>query len=400
MHLWMRIERVTSKKLVGIIGSGLMGRDPFDRRSWSTLSYFFFSALQRRDALHRAFGVEAGRFQRYGYIARNIHPDRETWRCRFYNDTGYRDALTAEVARRLQPDDFDHSFLQIGAMYDLPRLSAGRALCYSYHDGNLAETLRSPYAPKGLGRRNVDRALRFERSVYQGMTRVFAMGEYLRRSFIDDFGVPPDRVRAIGAGINLDAIPEPVEDKRYDSLEVLFIGVDFPRKGGWELLSAFKAVREKLPRAVLHIVGPKSLSIPPALDGGVIVHGYLSKNDPLGRARLDDLFRRSCLFVMPSLYEPFGVAPLEAMAHQLPCLVTDGWALRELVAPGETGDLVECGSVDDLQRKLVALLSDPDRLRRMGAAGRLSVLEHYTWDRVVDRLLDGIGSATSREAPC
>ena len=385
------------KKLVGIIGSGLMGRDPFDRRSWSTLSYFFFSALQQRDALHRAFGVEVPRLKRLGYIARNVHPDRETWRGRFYNDTGYRDALTAEIGRQLQPDDFDQRFLQVGALYDVPSLVNGRTACYSYHDGNLAETLRSPYAPKGLGRRNVDRALRYERSVAQGMSHVFAMSDYLRHSFINDLGVLPERVATIGAGVNLDAIPEPIEDKRYDSMEVLFIGVDFPRKGGWTLLNAFQAVRDKHPRAVLHIVGPKSLTIPPGLDGGVIVHGYLSKSVPDDRRRLDDLMKRCCLFVMPSLYEPFGIAPLEAMVHQLPCLVTDGWALRELVTPGLTGDLVECGSVDDLQAKLAGLLSAPDRLRQMGAAGRRFALENYTWDRVIARLLETIHVAAGSE---
>ena len=382
-----------SRPLVGVIGSGLMGRDPFDRRSWSTSSYFFFTALQRRGALHRAFGVEVPRCRRYGYIARNFHPDRETWRTRFYNDTGYRDALTAVIAHNLQPADFDGDLLQIGAMYDVPRLVAGRAACHSYHDGNLAETLRSPYAPKAVGRRSIDRALAYERAVYHGMTRIFAMSEYLRRSFIDDFDVPADRVAAVGEGINLDAIPDPVDDKRYDSREILFVGVDFPRKGGWELLRAFRTVREAIPGATLHIVGPHSLAIPADLEAGVVFHGYLSKNDPADRARLDDLFRRSCLFVMPSLYEPFGIAPLEAMANQIPCLVTDGWALKEMVTPGRTGDLVACGSVEDLHEKLVALLRDPARLRAMGRAGRQTVVDRYTWDRVVDRLVREIGDA-------
>lgn len=379
------------RQLVGIIGSGLMGRDPFDRRSWSTSSYYFFSALRRRGALARAFGVEVPRLRRFGFIARNFHPHRETWRSQFYNDTGYRDALTAEIAGRLQPADFDQDFLQIGAMYDVPGLVRGRAACYSYHDGNLAEALRSPYAPRGLDPRGVERALAYERSVYRGMTRVFAMSEYLRRSFIDDFGVPPARVAAVGAGINLEAVPDPVPDRRYDTGEVLFIGVDFPRKGGWELLRAFRAARARVGRATLHVVGPPTVAIPPGLEAGVTLHGYLDKNDPADRSRLDGLFRRCSLFVMPSLYEPFGIAPLEAMVNQLPCLVTDGWALKELVSPGETGDLVACGSVDDLAAKLTALLADPEGLRRMGEAGRRRVLERYTWDRVIDRLLCEIG---------
>jgi glycosyltransferase involved in cell wall biosynthesis len=387
------------KNLVGVLGSGLIGRDPFDRQSWSGSSYFFFSALKARGRLHRAFGVEAPAWRRWLLLARNFRPDRETWRRHFYLDTTYRDTLTHAVGRRLEPDDLGHDFLQLGALYDVPRLLDGRARCFSYHDGNLAESLRSPYAPQKLDPRMVENALAYERRVYHGMTRVFTMSEYLRQSFVRDFGVPPKRVITIGAGINLDAVPAYQEGKRYDGQEVLFIGKDFERKGGWVLLEAFRAVRERCPRATLHLVGPRELSVPPGLAGGVAFHGFLDKDDPADAARLEGLFRRCCLFVMPSLYEPFGIAPLEAMVHQVPCVVTDRWALREMVTPGETGDLAERGSALDLADKLGALLADPDGLRRLGENGRRLVLERYTWDKVARRLTDAVATPAEEEQP-
>jgi starch synthase len=142
-----------------------------------------------------------------------------------------------------------------------------------------------------------------------------------------------------------------------------------------------------LPDATLHLVGPGQLSVPADLEKGVVYHGFLSKSDPVQKAKLDKLFRRCVLFVMPSLYEPFGLAPLEAMAHQLPCLLTNRWALREMIVPGRTGDLVECGSVDSLADKLQELLREPEQLRKMGDAARLFALEHFTWDKVADRIL-------------
>ena len=375
------------KQLVGICGSGLIGYDPFDRRTWSGSSYFLFSALRARGAVHRAFGVEAARWRKLLHQALNFRFKRRLWRENFYLDTGYYDALTAAIRRALRPDDFDYLFFQLGAIYDVPALAAGRTRCFSYHDGNLAEALRSPHAPKGLNARKVDRALAYERRVYHGMHKVLAMSDYLRDSFIRDFDVPPERVVKVGAAMNLERLPDYHQDKSYAGREVLFIGVDFARKGGWELLRAFRAVREKLPDAVLHLVGPRQLSVPADLAAGVVYHGFLSKSDPAQKAKLDELFRRCVLFVMPSLYEPFGVAPLEAMVHQLPCLLTDRWALREMVVPGQTGDLVECGSVEDLAGKLHALLREPEQLRPMGEAARLFALEHFTWDKVADRIL-------------
>jgi starch synthase len=378
---------VSRKQLVGICGSGLIGYDPFDRRTWSGSSYFLFAALQARGAVRRAFGVEASRWRKRRHLLLNFRFNRRLWRENFYLDTGYYDALTAAIGRALHPDDFACNFLQLGAIYDVPALASGRTRCFSYHDGNLAESLRSPYAPRGLSPRKVERALAYERQVYHGMHRVLAMSDYLRESFIRDFGVPAERVVNVGAGMNLDRLPEYQVDKTYTSREVLFIGVDFPRKGGWELLRAFRAVREKWSDAVLHLVGPRQLSLPANLQGGVVCHGFLNKSDPAQKAQLEQLFHRCVLFVMPSLYEPFGIAPLEAMVHQLPCILTNRWALREMVVPGLTGELVECGSVEDLTEKLRDLLREPQRLKEMGDEARLLALEHYTWDKVAERML-------------
>ena len=380
------------RMLVGIIGSGLIGRDPFDPRSWSSISRFFFTGLKQAGVLHRAFGVEAPNPTRYACMMKNFSFDRKKWVTSFYMDKKYRDSLTKEIGRRLEPADFDHDFLQIGAMYDVPSLVDGRSKCFSYHDGNLAESLRSPNSPRGLGARRIERALAYERRVYHGVDKILCMSDYLRQSFIHDFDVPEDRVVVIGAGINLEAIPEPVPGKRYDSREILFIGVDFPRKGGWELLEAFKRVRGRIPDAKLHLVGPKELVIPPELQRGVTFHGYLRKNVPADRARLDELFRRCCLFAMPSRYEPFGIAPLEAMVNQVPCLVTNRWALKEMVIPGETGDLVACGDVEDLEAKMASLLSDPEALRGMGEKGRQMVIDKFTWDHVINRLTQAVSA--------
>src|SRR4029077_11203316 len=124
--------------------------------------------------------------------------NRSKWIKQFYMETLYRNALTKVIRRRLEPDDFAHDFLQIGAMYDVPSLIDGRSRCFSYHDGNLAEALRSPDSPRGLGARKIDHALAYERRVYHGIDKIFCMSEYLRQSFIRDFDVPEGRVVVIG----------------------------------------------------------------------------------------------------------------------------------------------------------------------------------------------------------
>ena len=215
------------------------------------------------------------------------------------------------------------------------------------------------------------------------MTAIFTFSEYLRRSFIRDYHVAEDRVFNVGGGVNLSELPATQLDKEYGSRRMLFIGSDFKRKGGMQLLEAFREVRLTLPDAELHIAGPRQLG---ALPPGVVFHGHLSKENPDDARKLDELFRSCVLFVLPSLYEPFGIAPLEAMLYGLPCLVTNDWALAEFVTEGFNGALVTKGSERDLACKMVELLNDPERLATMGAHGRERVLSHYTWAGVVQRM--------------
>jgi glycosyltransferase involved in cell wall biosynthesis len=78
------------------------------------------------------------------------------------------------------------------------------------------------------------------------------------------------------------------------------------------------------------------------------------------------------------------------MLYQIPCIVTDAWALRETVSPGINGDLVPKGSVDGLAAKMIQLLSNPERLGLMGQHGRDLVLKNYTWPAVVSRIAAAI----------
>jgi len=372
-------------KFTGIIGSGMIGTDPYDARSWSGSSRYFFRECDAQGVLTRAFGVELSPLQRLPFILRNVARDRHVWRHRLYIDTGYYDALSREIARRIEPRDLEGGLLQIGGIFHLRALvPPGTRIC-SYHDGNIAQARKSPYFPAGISASRIARAMDYERRVYDSLDRIYTMSEYLRQSFIDDFGVPAAKVAVIGAGVNVDGIPD-VRARDFGTQRILFVGVDFHRKGGPDVLEAFATVRRALPRAELHIVGPATLDIPADQRSGVTMHGFLAKSEPEGRARMETLWRTASLFVMPSLYEPFGIAPLEAMLYGMPCLLSNAWAFPEMVSPGVNGDLVPARDAVALAEAMIRLLGDPDGLERMGAAGRERVVRDFTWPAVVRKL--------------
>lgn len=358
---------------------GSVGSDPHSPNTWSGIGLFLLNAMDSAGILDRAVGIKVPPVRNSILLARNFNRNRSVWRAHYYFDPAYRRALTQAAKRVSVTSPF---LLQIGHMFSLPD-AFPKKKCISYHDGNLPERLNSGFGFEGISRQRIDQALRYEEQAAGQMTAVFTFSEYLRQSFISDYHLPAERVFNVGGGINLTDIPSANPNKDYTAPRILFVGTEFVRKGGPQLLHAFRIVRDALPAAELHIVGPAKLENLPA---GVVFHGRLSKADPNQKHKLESLFRDSTLFVLPSLYEPFGIAPLEAMLYQLPCLVTDAWALRETVTPGFNGDLVPKGSVDGLATKLLELLSNPERLATMGQQGRDVVLRQYTWSAVADRM--------------
>lgn len=379
------VKKMNATKLIGVMGSGMIGTDPYEENAWSGSSRFFFTECDRQGMLQRAFGVEVENLFKVPLMLRNFSLNRDLWRQKFYLDTKYYALLSTRIVNALRADEQHRAILQIGGIYDLKPLLRNDRRVFSYHDGNLAQAIKSPRFPGGVSRSRVQRALDYEKRVCQNVDLIFTMSDYLRDSFINDYGVPEQKVRTIGAGINLDSMPR-VANKDYNSKNLVFIGADFERKGGMGLLRAFAKARSAHPTAKLNIIGPRDLRIPSDLSGGVVYHGFLSKNDPEHKRQCEQVLASSSLFVMPSLYEPFGIAPLEAMAYAIPALLTDAWAFPEMVRPGVNGELVRCGDANDLADKIVDLLRNPDKLQAMGKVGRKFVLERFTWQSVVGNL--------------
>ena len=383
-------------KIVGITGSGMIGRNPWDPHCWSYIGYNLFTTLRDMGCLRNAFGVEASKFEYYFAAATNFSLDGALWRKKFYLDIFYYEALTRAVKRKLialdlGPSGSDHAYLQLGAIYDVPSLVDGQARCFSYHDGNVAQMMTSPNFPPQL-MKYAERAYEWEKSVYGRMDKILTMSEYLRQSFIEDFGIPPEKVANVGVGANFE-IPEINPNKDHRKKGILYIGIDYKRKGLSNLVSAFRVLHQKYPDATLHIIGPREVPnfIVDGLEG-VRFHGFLSRTNKEERVKFMSIIDECTLFVLPSLYEPFGVAVLEAMACGMAAIATNKWAFPEMITPGHSGDLVEHNSVDDLIEKIEMYLSDDDLRTSHGENARNDVIEKVGWEKVVSRIMTEINT--------
>jgi glycosyltransferase involved in cell wall biosynthesis len=113
--------------------------------------------------------------------------------------------------------------------------------------------------------------------------------------------------------------------------------------------------------------------------------GILSFEPWLADEELHELIAGCRLLVYPSIEEPFGLVPIEAMAHGRPVVASNRGGTRESVLPGATGLLMNALDPVAMADAILALWSDPARCDRLGAAGRDRYLEHFSLDHFVDR---------------
>ena len=97
------------------------------------------------------------------------------------------------------------------------------------------------------------------------------------------------------------------------------------------------------------------------------------------------LYSHAAVFVCPSVYEPFGLINLEAMACETAVVASAVGGILEVVEDGTTGLLVEPGHPEALAAAIRGLLDDPGRRRAMGQAGRRRVEAHFSWASVAAR---------------
>jgi len=329
-----------------------------------------FDALERRFGLDERIDVGLDRTQRAVTLLAGMHPRRDRWRRRYWlSPVGFA-FMSANSRRALAGSAGSTLAVQVYGMF-----RTTGAPFVMYIDTTHAMARRewpewSPYA--GAGARLW---LRAETDAYRTAEHVFAASRSAARSLQDDYGLSPDRVTVVGAGSNFFPLP-PVR-LRPRRPEILFIGREWERKGGPELLEAFAAVRREVPEARLVVVGTDRVPSRPGVD----VRGKL-----MDRSALAACFESASVFCVPSRFCPFTNSLMEAMAYSLPCVSTTTAGTPDLAVDGETGILVEPRDPEALAAALLHLLCTPDVADRLGRAGRQRVERELTWDRVVDRM--------------
>jgi glycogen synthase len=249
-----------------------------------------------------------------------------------------------------------------------------------------------------------------ERAALEAADAVIAVSQGTRDDVLRHFEVAPDRVRVIHNGIDTKFFgPDPATDAlaRHGVDPgvpyLLFVGRITRQKGIVHLVHAIKDLHPDI-GVVLAAGQPDTPQLAAEVEAGVAAAQRERPNvvwipRMLTREEIRQLYSHAALFVCPSVYEPFGIINLEAMACARPVVATAVGGIPEVVVDGETGVLVPVEFhpaepmtpadpdrfARDLAAAINALMADPPRRAAMGDAGRRRAIEQFAWSSIADQ---------------
>jgi len=233
-----------------------------------------------------------------------------------------------------------------------------------------------------LDREAVERRRARQLRLYQGAAGIFAMSTFLARSLVERTGLDPDKVHVVAPGARPSAEdpgpypPRPPGPRR----RLLFVGTTFGVKAGDTVVAATEILRRDHDAEItLTVVGPNHWPLPGPIPEGVQFVGRVSADE------MGPIYDVHDLLVVPSRLEGFGKAFVEALAHGLPCVGRNAFAMPELISPGVNGDLVEGEDPQDLAVCIWRTLQNEAIFERC-VADRGTVLQTYNWDRAAAQI--------------
>ena len=223
--------------------------------------------------------------------------------------------------------------------------------------------------------------------------KIIAISEMVKRDILKHYQLPEDRVKVVYNGVQLDRF-NPSNRKFFrdeirqqlrisdEEVMILFVGSGFERKGLEYLIKSVQYMKQKNWRLVLVGKGKwkRYLGFASKKNQGKITH-----LEPIDE--IEKMYAAADFFVLPSIYEPFGNANLEALASGLPIITSRNCGAAEIITPKKEGIVLEDPSDYKAIADAIDFLMDSKIRESMGESARL-LAEKFTQERNASEMLE------------
>ena len=231
-----------------------------------------------------------------------------------------------------------------------------------------------------------------EKNGVERADRVIAVSAEMKEDIVKAYQIPAEKVEVVHNGIDLDQyhpVPERdyLEEQGIDHPYLLFVGRISRQKGILQLLEAM----EQLDRTnlVLCASAPDTPELEREVRDRVNQNPRIKWiNQMVAKDKVIQLYSHAAAFICPSVYEPFGIINLEAMACKAPVIASRVGGIKEVVVDGETGFLVTPDDPRELAERIKFALNNPELTAKFKENGRERVERYFSWGSIAKRTVD------------
>jgi len=226
-----------------------------------------------------------------------------------------------------------------------------------------------------------------ERAGLHGAGRVICVSRFTRDIVTSRYGVPESKCRVVynAITVNGEPIPSTVKSIEKDDKIVLFLGRITMQKGPEYFLAAAKKVIQVMDNVKFVMAGSgdmirRMIELAAAMGIGhrVTFTGFLRGDD------VDRIYEMADLYVMPSVSEPFGLAPLEALSHDVPVLISKQSGVSEVLTHALKVDFWD---INEMANKIIAVLRHPPLQKTLREHGAFEVRK-FAWSDAARSCVD------------
>lgn len=379
--------------------------DPENVLNWSGTGAFIYKCLKEQ-----GFEVEPlGPLPPYGHIRRHWLRAKHLWYNRVWRrhlggfsaerDHGVARFLANAVMEKLTARHYDLIFSPgtIPVAFvdsDLPIVT--------WADATFHSRVRSYPEYAHVTRDYYRDGESLERIALERASLCIYSSDWAAKSAIEDYGIERAKVKVVPFGANVDDnvseddVRTAISRRGSDKVRLLFVGVDFVRKGGPKVFEVLAGLLQIGVPAELHILGCTP-DVPVSLRGHTHVRGFVSKRKPDGRQLIADAYMSSHWLILLPSAECYGVVFAEANRYGVPCVATQVGGIPTIIKDDRNGRLFPVNAPSmEIANYIANIFRDRDRYISLATASYGEYRARLNWRVAGERLADCIQTATLR----
>lgn len=354
--------------------------NPLDKKSWSGTSYYTYQQLKK-------YGdVEIFQYKLPKLLQEWLTTQKSINRRWFKKQTAveflniYAKYFSKQLTKDLKKRPVDVLFVSASSQM-LAYVETSIPIIYMT-DATFQQLQGYYPSFSNLTSYNIRQGIELDKKAFEKASHCMLASEWNKNSASNDYGIDAAKISVIPCGANLDSIPSSNDLKQggSENCNLLFLGVEWERKGGNIALETFYALKQKGLKPQLHIIG----CVPPHdVNGedGITVIPFLDKKKEDDFKRLHEIFLQTDFLLLPTRAECAGVVFSEASAYGIPSITTDTGGVTTYVKDGVNGFALPLQAGGELYAEKIAhLLSDKWAGQNLKLSSRRYYEEKLNWE--------------------